>query len=54
MSLVLQVFGYKPKYRTPSNFDLMMALEEKSENYILNFELQPSSRGEHECLNQSS
>lgn len=29
MSLVLQVFGLKPKYWTNYNFDLMMPLDEK-------------------------
>ena len=30
MSLVLQVFGHKPKYCTNINFGLMMALDETS------------------------
>ncbi len=34
MPLVSQMFGHKPKYWTTRNFDLMVALEEKSVEVI--------------------
>ncbi len=46
MSVVLQVFGHKPKYWTHEHVDLMMAPDEKSEDHQIYYS---SSWGEHEC-----
>ncbi len=51
MSLVLQVFGHKPKYWTHYGFDLLMALDEETEDHQSFYN---SSWGMHECLHQIS
>ncbi len=49
MSLVLQVFGHKPKYWTNTKCDLVVALHDKSGGHQ---SLQASSSVDHECLHK--